>query len=44
MTVQDSWRWLKGTRQGRFVLLLLAFLLVLYFVAIRTPSEEDQAR
>ena len=40
MTVEDSWRWLKGTRQGRFVLLLLAFLLVLYFVAVRIPTKK----
>ena len=40
MNIQDSWRWLKGTRQGRFVLLIMAFLLVLYFVSIRLPAKK----
>lgn len=39
MNLQDIWRWLKGTRQGRFVLLFVAFLLVLYFVATRSPKR-----
>ena len=42
MTIQNSWRWLKGTRQGRFVLLLVAFLIVLYFVAARIPQKKVQ--
>ena len=40
MNIQNSWRWLKGTRQGRFVLLLVAFLLVLYFVSVRMPVKK----
>ena len=41
MNIQDLWRWLKGTRQGKFVLLLVAFLLVLYFVATRSPARKE---
>ena len=40
MNIQTFWRWLKGTRQGRFVLLITAFLAVLYFVAVRTPEKK----
>ncbi len=40
MNIQSSWRWLKGTRQGRFVLLLIGFLFVLYLVAIRMPAKK----
>jgi hypothetical protein len=40
MTIQDSWRWLKGNRQGRFVLFLAAFLLVLFFVWLRLPEKK----
>ena len=39
MNIQKTWSWLKGTRQGRFVMLILAFLLVLYFVSIRLPEK-----
>jgi Bacterial conjugation TrbI-like protein len=40
MNLQNIWRWLKGTRQGKFVLLLIAFLIVLYFVSIRSPARK----
>jgi type F conjugative transfer system protein TrbI len=40
MTIQDSWGWLKGTRQGRFVLLIVAFLLVLYLISLRLPDKK----
>ena len=40
MNLQNIWRWLKGTRQGKFVLLLVAFLIVLYFVSIRSPARK----
>ena len=40
MNIQNSWRWLKGTRQGRFVLLLVGFLFVLYLVSVRMPAKK----
>jgi hypothetical protein len=40
MNIQDTWRWLKGTRQGRFVMLILAFLLILWFVSMRLPAKK----
>jgi hypothetical protein len=40
MNIQRSWGWLKGTRQGRFVLLLVGFLFVLYLVSVRLPGKK----